>query len=134
MAQIFVNNLAVAITASMTATQLTAEVDSTANFPVLGVDDWFHLTIASLSEGVEVAWEVVKVTSWTGTTLTIVRAQDNTAGQIWTAGDEISLRVTASDIGSKIAATDYATETEGGTIKVRLDVDTLYITTDGTNP
>lgn len=37
-------------------------------------------------------------------------------------------------VNSKIANDDYATETTGGTIKMRLDGTTLYITNDGTNP
>lgn len=34
----------------------------------------------------------------------------------------------------KIEADDYATDTEGGTMKARLDGTDLYLTTDGNNP
>jgi hypothetical protein len=37
-------------------------------------------------------------------------------------------------VNTKISANNYATGTVGGTIKMRLDGDTLYITNDGTNP
>jgi len=54
------------------------------------------------------------------------------AGQI-----AISDMITA--INTKIEATDYATDTVGGTIKIRLDETdpanvVMYMTNDGTNP
>jgi hypothetical protein len=134
MAQLFVNNLIIAITADITATQVTIDINDNSRLPVLGPGDWFNLTIVEVSRTDEIAWEVVKVTSWSANTLTVVRAQDNTSGRIWAIGSKMSLRVTANDIGGKIRADNYATETVGGTIKVRLDVDTLYMTTDGSNP
>ena len=98
MAQKFVNNLTVKLIGDITTTQTTITVDTTSRFPLLQLGDWFYLTITDKREGVELRWEVVKVNSWTGTTLTCVRAQDGTTAQSWLSGSELSLRITAADM------------------------------------
>lgn len=98
MAQKFVNNLTVKLVGNITTSQTTITVDTTSRFPSLQLGDWFYLTITDKREGGELRWEVVKVNSWTGTTLTCVRAQDNTIAQSWLSGSELSLRITASDM------------------------------------
>lgn len=98
MAQKFVNNLTVKLIGDITTTQTTITVDTTSRFPLLQLGDWFYLTITDKREGVELRWEVVKVSSWTGTTLTCVRAQDGTTAQSWLSGSELSLRITAADM------------------------------------
>lgn len=98
MAQKFVNNLTVKLIGDITTTQTTLTVDTTSRFPLLQLGDWFYLTITDKREGGELRWEVVKVNSWTGTTLTCVRAQDGTTAQSWLSGSELSLRITAADM------------------------------------
>ena len=98
MAQKFVNNLLVTTTANITAAQTTISVTSTAKFPSMQIGDWFYLTITDKREGGELRWEIVRVTSWSGTTLTCVRGQDGTTGQVWNSGSELTLRVVAADM------------------------------------
>ncbi len=98
MAQKFVNNLVVTLTANINANQTSISVNSTAKFPVLELGDWFYLTISDKREGGELRWEVIKVNSWSGNTLTCIRGQDSTVGQLWSTGAELSLRITAADM------------------------------------
>lgn len=49
------------------------------------------------------------------------------------AGLDTALNDLQIGVDSKIGAADYATSTVGGTVKLRRDGDTLYITTDGTD-
>lgn len=104
MAQLFVNNLTLTLAANATTSQLTLNVVSTTGLPVFNVGDWFYLTLTDIREGGELRWEIVKVTSWTGTTLTVVRGQDGTTAQAWSAGAKASLRVTAADMAGLAAA------------------------------
>ncbi len=53
-------------------------------------------------------------------------------GGIRSAHEDITS--TADDVALKLDADDYATQSRGGTIKVRLSGEDLYITTDGSTP
>lgn len=104
MGQLFVNNLTLTLSEDVVTNQPTLSVVSSTGLPTFQVGDWLYLTLTDIREGGELRWEIVKVTSWTGTTLTVVRGQDGTAAQVWLAGAKASLRVTAADMAELEAA------------------------------
>lgn len=83
------NNATTTLAAGISDSDLSLTVVSAANFPTLAGGDW---TYATLVEGTTI--EIVKVTAITGTTFTIVRAQDGTAASAFTTAALVSLRVT----------------------------------------
>ena len=100
MALLLCNNVATTLSAAITTTgQTSISVTSASGMPAPGSTDWFYLT---LSDGAvnspETAWEIVKVTNVSGTTLTIVRAQDSTTAQTWANGAWIQSRPVCQEI------------------------------------
>ena len=122
MAQLFTDNAQSLLAADITsgALSLTVTAGHGDKFPAPTGDDYFMLTLASVSNGAEVAWEIVKVTARSVDTLTIVRAQEGTSAVGWTAGDSLGLRVTAQ------FANDTATKFQG------VEFDTTGVTTTTT--
>jgi len=98
MTQLFVNNLVVKLASGIDNISNTIAVENTTDFPVMVQGDWFYLTLSDKREGGELRWEVVKVTSYSANTLTVIRAQGDTTAQSWSVGSELSLRVTAADM------------------------------------
>jgi hypothetical protein len=84
--------LATAVSASDTGLALTT--GDGAEFPTLGVGDYFYATVTS-SGGTQ---EIVKATARSGDSLTIVRAQEGTVAQSFSAGARFELRVTVASI------------------------------------
>jgi hypothetical protein len=84
--------LATAISASDTGLALTT--GDGAQFPALGIGDYFYATLAS-SGGTQ---EIVKATARSGDSLTIVRAQEGTTAQSFAAGSRFEVRVTAQSV------------------------------------
>lgn len=64
-----------------------------AKFPILGVDDYFFMTIVDTNDN----FEIVKVTARTDDTMTIVRAQQNTAAMPFPSNSRAELRVTSEN-------------------------------------
>jgi len=90
---------------SATATTITVAAGTGLRFPAAGGADYFYATLIDTSNNLE----VVKVTSRSTDTLTVVRAQDGTTGRIYSAGARIELRVTAAllaDIRDSITPAD----------------------------
>ena len=89
----FTNNastkLKTAIVASSTSLVVTSGTGDL--FPALGTDEYFYVTLVG-----EDKMEIVKVTARDADTFTIVRAQDNTTAQAFSAGDTVELRITAA--------------------------------------
>lgn len=97
------STLASGITA--TATTITVAAGTGSRFPAAGGADYFYATLIDTSNNLE----VVKVTSRSTDTLTVVRGQDGTTGRIYSAGARIELRVTAAllaDIRDSITPAD----------------------------
>ena len=71
----------------------TASVQSGAgaNFPALGISDYFYAALQNAFGTIE----LVKVTARVGDAMTIVRGQGGTAALSWAAGDVFALRMTA---------------------------------------
>jgi hypothetical protein len=86
------SRLAVGLGLGVTTLSVTGGQGS--RFPALSAGEYFYLTI----EDANLNREIVKVTDRSGDTMTIVRAQDNTTNQAWTAGDVVALRFNAAAI------------------------------------
>jgi microcystin-dependent protein len=87
------------------ATTITVAAGTGSRFPAAGGADYFYATLIDTSNNLE----VVKVTSRSTDTLTVVRGQDGTTGRIYSSGARIELRVTAAllaDIRDSITPAD----------------------------
>ena len=89
----FTNNAVGALASSITSSATTIYVTAGqgAYFPALSAGDYFYVTLIDSSNNLEIA----KVTARSADTLTVVRAQESTAGRSYSAGDKIELRITA---------------------------------------
>jgi len=66
------------LVAPITAAQTSFSVSNTTNFPALGTNEWFYLTLTSVSTPTQK--EIVKVTAYSGNVLTsVLRGQDDTS-------------------------------------------------------
>jgi hypothetical protein len=111
----FTNNasatLATSINTSVTTIQVTA--GQGAQFPTLGAGDFFFATLTDSSNNIE----IVKVTSRSSDTLTVVRGQDNTNQKAYVAGDKIELRITAAGLAAIYNdAKAYTDESSGAAV------------------
>lgn len=84
------------------ATTLSVTTTHGARFPSPTGAQYFYLVI----ENASLNYEIVKVTARAGDSMTIVRAQDNTAAQAWNAGDVVGLRMVAAALNDAIAAAE----------------------------
>jgi hypothetical protein len=97
--------LATAISASDTGIVLTT--GNGANFPVLGLGDYFYATLESTGG----TSEIVKVTARSGDSLTVARAQDGSTANSFAAGSRFELRVTAA------STTDFLQSGTGAVVR-----------------
>lgn len=98
MTQKFGNYSSTSLTVGISAVATTMIVNSSASFPTLSTGDYFYATIIDQVSAVNrtsppTQREVVRVTAIAGTTWTVVRAQDGTTGQVFSAGAVVELRV-----------------------------------------
>lgn len=98
MAQLYANNAESTLTAGISAGATSLSIADASRFPAVSGSDWHWATLTAAGD-TESAWEIVKVTARTGTTLTITRAQQGTTALAWNAGDKVELRATAADYG-----------------------------------
>ncbi len=100
MAVKFANNAYSTLSAGIDTTQLTFDVASVSLFPDINSvgADYMYLSIIGDSYV-----EIVKVTSWSGTTLTVVRGRDGTTGTEADLGNRVELRVTTAMLTDAIA-------------------------------
>lgn len=108
------STLASSITASNTG--IVVATNEGSRFPTLGATDYFYATLESTGG----TTEIVKVTTRSGDTMTIVRAQEGTSAQSFLAGSRIELRVTAGSITGYIqerivSVKDYGAKGDGVT-------------------
>lgn len=94
MAVLFTNNAATNLAASITSgsTSLSVTGGTGSLFPNPTNGDYFLLTLIGIS-GIPI--EIVKVTSRSTDTMTIVRGQEGTTPSAFTGGDQAQLRITA---------------------------------------
>lgn len=86
-------------------TSITVAAGTGSLFPAAGGADYFYATLINTSNQLE----IVKVTSRSTDTLTVVRAQDGTTARAYSSGARIELRVTAAllaDIRDSITPAD----------------------------
>ena len=121
MGLLFANNVSTTLAVAITDAGATScTVTSATGMPSPGGTDWFYLTISDGSaNATETAWEVVKVTNVSGTTLTIVRGQDNTSAATWPINYYIQGRPNVQAIRDAMATglttlgdTDYCSATQ----------------------
>jgi len=100
MAIVFGNNasskIAASLTGEVTDTTITLPNGIGATFPALSPGDFFYVTLADVSVGLEVDWEICKVTAVSNDQLTVERGQDNTVVRSWPIDTPIELRLTAA--------------------------------------
>lgn len=91
--RIHVNNFSTTLSVAISSTGATsATITSSTGLPTLSGGNFFYLTLVSGS-----TLEIVKVTAWSGTSLsTIVRAQEGTTASTFPIGTIVSLRSTAN--------------------------------------
>ena len=94
----FSNNAATTLTAGINDSVTSFDVDDVSEFPTVGGADYMYLTLSNLT-----TIEVIKVTGVSGTTLTAVRAQDDTDPSSFLAGDACELRVTTTMLTDALA-------------------------------
>jgi hypothetical protein len=97
MAILFTNNATTNLAASITssATSLTVLTGTGLLFPNPTAPDYFLITLIGISGS---PIEIVKCTSRSTDTLTIVRAQEGTTASAFTGGDQVQLRITAAQM------------------------------------
>lgn len=100
-------------------TTLIVQSGHGARFPSTAGGNYFYCTLTNTAG----QFEVIKVTNRLGDTLTATRAQDNTSGLTWSAGDAVELRVVAAAFNELAAVVGSVGEAGGvapldGTSKV----------------
>ena len=89
---LFTNNASTTLASNVLigATSLTVAAGTGSLFPALAGSQYFYCTLTNAAATLV---EIVKVTARSTDTFTIVRGQDNTSAQAWTAGDKVELRL-----------------------------------------
>ena len=82
---IFANFVQTTLSATASTTDTSLSVTSDANIPALASGQQFPLTLVDAAT--ETIFEIVYVTAVSGTTLTVLRAQEGTVAQDWKIGD-----------------------------------------------
>ena len=115
----FSNLASTTLASAVSDTATSISVTSASSFPTLGTGDYFYASL-----GIGSGSEVVKVTAVSGTTLTVVRGQDDTTAISHDSGVEIALRVTAASLN------DLSTQAD--TESVSISGDTMTGALQGT--
>jgi len=113
MALLFANNAKSLLAAAIGAldTTLTVTLGTETLFPSPTGMDYFYVTLEDSTKTIR---EIVKCTSRSSNTLTIVRAQDGTSATIWALGSTVEMRInkaTLSDSVTGAAASAAAAST-----------------------
>jgi len=106
---IYTNNASTTLSSGINDSTTTIPIASASGFPSIGGGEYFYGTISNTNN---TKIEVVKVTAGT-TSLTVLRAQDNTTAQAFDSGDNFQVRVTAATLS---AATITDVNITGGAI------------------
>jgi hypothetical protein len=96
-------NSTLASSINTTALSLTVSAGQGALFPSPAANQYFLLTLNDAATGL--LTEIVRVTARSGDTMTIVRAQEGTAAQNWSAGDIATNMFTAGTLSALVQAT-----------------------------
>lgn len=95
------NNASTTIISALntTDTSVVVATGTGSKFPSPTGGNYFYVTLSDVAG----LYEIVKCTARTADTLTIVRAQDNTAALAWLAGSYLDLRITAAAFSAAMA-------------------------------
>ncbi len=110
MSRIHANNYLTTITGSITNASTTLVASTVTGFPTIGAGVVTYLTLQNGSD-----IEIVKATSNSGTTITIVRAQEDTIAKSFAAGSTLSIRPTKGSFDGKV---DVDSPTFTGTVTI----------------
>lgn len=126
--QLFANNASTALNGAIDDSTTTIVVADGSVFPTPTGGDWFVATLVGYGEdGLENAWEIVRVTARSGNTLTATRAQEGTTAVAWDDGTLIELRLTAESVGwIGNEVTQAAAEAGTGTARVAWTVQRVW--------
>jgi len=99
---LFTNNAYSTLASGITdvATTATVAAGEGTRYPSPTGGDFFYATLIDTSNNLE----IIKCTTRSTDTLTIVRAQESTTGRAYSAGDRIELRVTAAGLTETVTA------------------------------
>ena len=115
--RLFANNAVATLAEALTAEAqtLTLSAGSGVRFPdVDGSGDFFTLTLIGMdANGNENSWEIVRVISREGDTLTIERGQESTPVKAWGGGTRAELRLTAEGLSVFASEDDVSRLTSG---------------------
>jgi hypothetical protein len=100
--QLYTNNAVTTLASNASSSTTSLSVASSTAFPSLSGGNWFIATLEHIVSSVVTAEEIVKVTAVSGTTWTVVRAQEGTAGVSWLSGDTVVLLPTAGGMANFI--------------------------------
>jgi hypothetical protein len=97
---LFKNNASAPLAASISssATTITVTTAQGALFPALSGSDYFYATLTNSSNQLE----IVKVTARSSDSMTVVRGQEGTTAQAYSAADKIEVRVTAAGLANMV--------------------------------
>lgn len=126
MAVLYTNNAASTLSASITNSQTSLSVASGqgALFPSLSGGNYFYATLVDGSANIE----IVKVTSRSTDTFTVVRGQDGTTGRAYSAGDKVELRIVRALLD------DIKTDTNGAISSSNVTTALGFTPYNATNP
>ena len=94
----FTNNAETTLASGINSSVTSLTVASSSGFPTITTGEYFYVTLDDGTNN-----EIVKVTAVSGTTWTIVRAQDNTTARSFSSTNKVELRVTAGLITDAVA-------------------------------
>jgi len=97
----FTNDASTFLAANISAAATSITVADASSFPALGATDHTYITLSTPDNS---AKEIVKCTAISGTTLTVIRAQEGTTAQSFTTSDRAQIRITAQLFRDVMAA------------------------------
>ena len=119
MPQTIYNNVASTLNGSITDTATNFLVVDGAKFPVPAGGEYYLATLVGYnSNGIESEWEIVRVTSRSSNTLTVVRGQEGTVARPWPNGTRVEMRITAGTVVMPDASQVLTNKTiDGGAVQ-----------------
>ena len=87
----YTNNAATTLSSGINNSVTSVSVASSSTFPAITGSNYFYATFDDATN-----LEIVKVTAVSGTTWTIVRAQDDTSARAFSSGDIVELRINSA--------------------------------------
>ena len=100
MALVLANNASTTLASGVNDSATSITVASATGFPSISGSQFFYVT---LDDATNV--EIVKVTGVSGTTFTIVRAQDDTSASAFSTGTTVAIRITKLVLKDNVVAT-----------------------------